>query len=180
MKKVFLLLFGGVFLLSGCVARTYPLTKERVDQQLSEGNRGYLMGKATGQEKTRKETREIRVFEIEFGSPYKIKNKGVVTSGSTYEIPAAPEPSYMPEPIEPAPLKVGGTFKKYTVQKNDTLQKISQKFYGTTRKWMKIYNANRDTLATPDKLYPGKVIKIPEGKFESEVKIMKEPKENLK
>jgi len=53
------------------------------------------------------------------------------------------------------------SMEKYTVQKGDTLQKISQKFFGTTKKWYKIYEANRDVLKSPDKIYPGQVINIP-------------------
>jgi nucleoid-associated protein YgaU len=66
--------------------------------------------------------------------------------------------------------------EKYKVQKGDTLQKISQKFYGTTKKWQKIYEANKDTLKGPDKLYPGRTINIP---VDSAGKL-KEPSENLK
>ncbi|MBM3243918.1 MAG: LysM peptidoglycan-binding domain-containing protein, partial [Candidatus Omnitrophica bacterium] len=54
------------------------------------------------------------------------------------------------------------SFQKYKVEKNDTLQKISQKFYGTTRKWNKIFEANKELLKTPDRLYPGQVLMIPE------------------
>ncbi len=182
MKKIYLLLLGSIFVLSGCVARTYPLTRDRIDQELSDGNRGYLMGKHSGEEKTRKETREVRVFEIEIGSPYKAKNKGIVTSA-----PAAPESeqaSFEPNDAFMSPAQetepASGNFRKYTVEKNDTLQKISQKFYGTTKRWNKIYEANRDTLKTPDRVYPGKVLNIPEEGIASPVKTLKTPKENLK
>ncbi len=51
--------------------------------------------------------------------------------------------------------------QSYTVQKGDTLQKISQKFYGTTRKWNKIYEVNQDILKSPNKLFPGQELAIP-------------------
>jgi nucleoid-associated protein YgaU len=71
--------------------------------------------------------------------------------------------------------------EKYTVAKNDTLQKISKKFYGTTKRWMKIYDANKDVLRAPDKLYPGQVLNIPAGpKVAAESNKMLEPQENLK
>ncbi len=56
----------------------------------------------------------------------------------------------------------GGGEKDYVVGKNDTLQKISDKFYGTTRKWKKIYDANSKIMKSPDKVYPGMKLKIPE------------------
>lgn len=51
--------------------------------------------------------------------------------------------------------------KTYTVQRGDTLQKISQKFYGTSKSWMKIYEANRGKIKKPDVIVVGTVIKIP-------------------
>lgn len=140
------------------------------------------MGKPSGEEKARKETREVRVFEIEIGSPYKTKNKGIVTSTAVQNNQASIESNDNFADVTSEPLMASGNFKKYTVEKNDTLQKISQKFYGTTKKWAKIYEANRDTLKTPDRVYPGKVLNIPEeGIVSSPAKhLLKEPKENLK
>jgi nucleoid-associated protein YgaU len=55
--------------------------------------------------------------------------------------------------------KSGGS---YTVKKGDTLQKISEKYYGTTKKWQKIMQANRKTLKDdPKKLRPGMKLVIP-------------------
>ncbi|HAH21525.1 MAG TPA: hypothetical protein DCL49_11560 [Candidatus Omnitrophica bacterium] len=52
-------------------------------------------------------------------------------------------------------------FETYIVQKDDTLQKISEKIYGTTKKWKEIFEANQDTLKSPDKIRPGKELRIP-------------------
>jgi nucleoid-associated protein YgaU len=168
------------FVLSGCLVttRTYPLTKDRVDQSLSSGNRGYLKGQAPADadNKPRKTTRVTQVVEVEFGNqaakqqPAAQQTAEPVYSGSGEQ----ESPVYQEEPVEEVPA-VTGSFEKYTVQKNDTLQKISQKFYGTTRKWTKIYDANRDALKGPNKIYPGQTINIP-----SEGIQLKEPGENLK
>lgn len=48
----------------------------------------------------------------------------------------------------------------YTVQSGDTLSRIGQK-YGVG--WQKIYEANRDKLDDPDKIYPGQELTIPQG-----------------
>ncbi|MCB9720765.1 MAG: LysM peptidoglycan-binding domain-containing protein [Candidatus Omnitrophica bacterium] len=53
------------------------------------------------------------------------------------------------------------SFENYKVQKNDTLQKISKKFYNSYSKWKQIYDANRDVISNPDVLQPGTSIKIP-------------------
>jgi nucleoid-associated protein YgaU len=53
----------------------------------------------------------------------------------------------------------GGT---YTVQKGDTLSKISKQYYGDPNKYNRIFEANRDQLKDPDKIFPGQVLKIPQ------------------
>jgi len=73
------------------------------------------------------------------------------------------------------------TVEKYTVQKGDTLQKISKKFYGTTKKWQKIYAANQDTLKGPNKIYPGQTIDVPLDPEASQgAEALMETEENLK
>ncbi len=164
----------------GCVARTYNLTRDRLDQDLSpaSGNRGYIMGSAPEESKERKTTRTTRVFEIELGA----------TKQQTKYQPAAPaaitaiaeEPVLMEESEQTEEVREQ-TFEIYTVAKNDTLQKISMKFYGTTKKWPKIYEANKNVLRSPDRLYAGQTIKIPvESELQSKTQIMLEPEENLK
>ncbi len=77
---------------------------------------------------------------------------------------AQQEPAAQPKPqpkesYAPAVKKASRT---YLVRKGDTLQKISKKFYGTTKKWRKIYQVNRKALAKgPDKLQVGMKLIIP-------------------
>ncbi|MBN2830650.1 MAG: LysM peptidoglycan-binding domain-containing protein [Candidatus Omnitrophica bacterium] len=177
MKKVYLLFLGLALVLSGCVARTYQLTQDRVDQSLSEGNRGYIMGSRTGAEPERKTERTVRVFEFELGKSQKVKEAAPKTDTLVSDyVPATDfEDNLAPE------LKIESvSFQKYKVEKNDTLQKISQKFYGTTKKWPKIYEANRDTLKASDKLYPGQVLNIPEEGIKKEAELLKETTEKIK
>jgi nucleoid-associated protein YgaU len=49
----------------------------------------------------------------------------------------------------------------YTVQAGDTLSKISKHFYGDANRYMKIFDANKDTLKNPDLIKPGQVLRIP-------------------
>lgn len=49
----------------------------------------------------------------------------------------------------------------YTVQKDDTLQKISKKLFGSYGKWYKIYETNKDKIKNPNILKPGTVLTIP-------------------
>ncbi len=55
----------------------------------------------------------------------------------------------------------GNEKQYYVVQKGDTLQKISEKFFGTTQKWKIIYDANKHILKSPDRIRPGQKLVIP-------------------
>lgn len=55
---------------------------------------------------------------------------------------------------------VGGE-TTYTVVKGDTLSHIAREHYGKASKWQAIFEANRDQLDNPDKIFPGQVLKIP-------------------
>ena len=51
--------------------------------------------------------------------------------------------------------------KTYTVKSGDTLQKISEKFFGTTKRWHDIAELNTTVIDDVDNLKVGTVIKIP-------------------
>ena len=54
------------------------------------------------------------------------------------------------------------TTKFHIIGDDDTLSEISQQYYGTSRHWRKIYQANRDVIENPDFLEKGVKIIIPE------------------
>jgi LysM repeat protein len=197
-KKGFLYLAGVafVFLLSGCVVRSYPLTRDRVDQDINSGNRGYVKGATAGgtQVANKRTTRTTQVVEIEMHSPIKFEkmpkakppektqdeeiwgNRGYITRSQ-----ASQKEEFLPT------IVTNPSAEKYTVQKNDTLQKISKKFYGTTKKWHSIYEANQDVLKSPNNIYPGQTLSIPldhksagKGKLKTGKKPLEKTEENLK
>ncbi len=47
----------------------------------------------------------------------------------------------------------------YEVKPGDNLSKIAGKYSGIT--WKDIFEANKDTIKDPDKIFPGQVLKIP-------------------
>jgi len=51
--------------------------------------------------------------------------------------------------------------RTYTVQPGDSLSKISKQFYGDANMYMKIFEANKDKLADPDKIKAGMDLLIP-------------------
>lgn len=159
-----------VFVLSGCMVRHYTVIKERVDQDLSSGNRGYIQGNIPSQgEDNRLKTRKTHTLEIELASPFKIKQMPEVDETKKKDarmetnIDSLSQNSVasIDESDLGATEQVTAVVEEYTVQKGDTLQKISSKFYGTSKKWNKIYEANKDTLKSPDRVYPGRKLNIP-------------------
>ena len=50
----------------------------------------------------------------------------------------------------------------YTVKSGDTLSAISKQVYGNANLYNKIFEANKPMLKSPDKIYPGQVLRIPE------------------
>lgn len=187
-KKFSMFLFTVLFTLfsTGCL-RTYSVTKERIDQDLSKGNRGFLYGSVpadiSAEKKERKTTRRVYNVEMELLSPFKSKKQkaagkklpseeGIKTpetstqqgSGFSGKITAA---------RASRPKETEKKIERYTVQKYDTLQTISKKFFGTTKKWMDIFEFNKETLKSPDRIFPGQVINIP-------LEPLMEPEENLK
>ena len=153
--------------LNGCLVRTYSVAKDRVDQDVG-GNQGFLGGSAPGDYQKEKKIaqRDTQVVEIEVKNPFKIRRfdksrKKTAVKSNNIIIPEE-KTELQPEVntiVESPALKQ----KIYIVQKNDTLQKISARpeIYGTTKKWPKIYEANKDRLSAPGKIYPGQELIIP-------------------
>jgi len=168
MRKLMFLL--GIIVLSGCLTmRSYTNQKPRKDLGI-EGNQGCLSGECKQEARENKlgDTRTVSVIEVEFG-PREVKGDEVSknlaieemakqdlkenVSFEDMDISAEESEEVLEEAAKPK-------IQYYVVTDNDTLQKISHKFYGTTRKWNFIYETNKDVLKSPDRLYPGTKIKI--------------------
>lgn len=69
--------------------------------------------------------------------------------------------------IEAAPPAVTDTApddwssRTYTVVSGDTLSGIAKAMYGNANKYHEIFAANQPMLESPDKIYPGQVLRIP-------------------
>lgn len=51
--------------------------------------------------------------------------------------------------------------QQYTVQKGDSLSKIAKQHLGDANAWKTIFEANRDVLEDPDKIFPGQTLRLP-------------------
>lgn len=158
-----------VGIIAGCSVNTKLVERERVDQDLScaAGNRGYLMGTPppVGERKTTRKYFEtlVEIAPVE-ENEYKDQTAERMPApqpSANYNVYAEPQEDIAPP--EPVEIRRSPEYTDYTVQKGDTLQKISNKMFGTTKKWKKIFEANKDILRSPDKLRPGMKIRIPTG-----------------
>ena len=52
-------------------------------------------------------------------------------------------------------------FTFYTIEKGDSLWKISAKFYGNGAKWETLFEENKEVIQNPDLIYPGQGIRVP-------------------
>src|SRR4030042_1265928 len=129
----------GLIFLAGCVkVQTYTLEKPRTDLEV-RGSQGYLSGVAKEDPKPNRlgTTRKVSVLEVDLGprqpdTPAASQEAAVevVTAEESIPLTDDTEPYVEQITVSPEPQKEA-TY--YTVEKDDTLQKIAQKFYGTTR-----------------------------------------------
>ena len=49
----------------------------------------------------------------------------------------------------------------YTIESGDSLSKIAKNFYGDPMKYKELFEANREVIEDPDKIFPGQKIRIP-------------------
>ena len=60
-----------------------------------------------------------------------------------------------------APAAASGATRYYTIKSGDSLSKIAKEMYGDANQYDKIFDANREVIGDPDKIYPGQQIRIP-------------------
>jgi nucleoid-associated protein YgaU len=77
-------------------------------------------------------------------------------AGGTSTAAAAPETV---DPSKEPPGQAESQF--YTVVSGDNLSHIAKHFYGDANKYPAIFEANKPMLKSPDKIYPGQVLRIP-------------------
>lgn len=75
--------------------------------------------------------------------------------------PVAPPARPAPQVQAPPPVSTAG-MRRHIVQKGDTLQSISLRYYGTRSRFRDIYAANRDTMPNEGTLRIGMELRIPQ------------------
>ncbi|MEI6437543.1 MAG: LysM peptidoglycan-binding domain-containing protein [Candidatus Omnitrophota bacterium] len=155
-KMRFLMVVLAAVAVSGCVqTRAYIAERERVDQDIPG-----IPAPA------KPKTRQVFVVEVtEKGSPVPAKPLAPADAAARTALPET-KPSVIPASKVEA-VSQGTTVDaaalptEYKVEKDDTLQKISKKLYGSYSKWTRIYDANKEAIKNPNFVKPGTLLKIP-------------------
>ena len=87
-----------------------------------------------------------------------LKLPATATTATTPHIAVTtPDPTPTPQSVRPSPQPA----KMYTVQSGDNLTRIARRTLGDDDAWRAIYDANRDTLTSPDAVVVGQTLRIP-------------------
>jgi len=89
--------------------------------------------------------------------------KGVVrVNADGLTAPAAPPPAAEPATtVVPANEIPAPDAQYYVIQSGDTLGGIAKEFLGSGSRYPEIFEANREVIQDPNKIYPGQKIRIP-------------------
>ncbi len=148
---------------SGVHIRSYVEEKARVNTEIT-GNQGYLEGTPPAVDMSeKKKTRKVYVLEISKGPDIPEGEEALPSESASQEMTDLASTDSYPSAavLESEPREDLTSFVEYKVEKDDTLQKISKKFYDTYKKWPRIYEANKDKIKDPNHIKPGITIKIP-------------------
>ena len=171
MNKIFLkvlVIFIGLGLMTcllsacGLKAKAYVDERARVDQQLPAGD-------PEVNSPNRKKTRQVLVMEVtKEKQPVAVHKEKSMAEEPTTAVAAsghvektAPTQNFNTNEMPGESENLPSLPAQYTVLKDDTLQKISKKFYGSFSRWTKIYDANKDKIDDPERIKSGITITIP-------------------
>ncbi|MEO0998884.1 MAG: LysM peptidoglycan-binding domain-containing protein, partial [Pseudomonadota bacterium] len=82
--------------------------------------------------------------------------KDVYASKMSIAAPAAGAKEAQPAPTEP-----DEKVEFYVIQSGDTLSKLAKQYYGNAMEYPRIFEANREVIEDPDKIFVGQKIRIP-------------------
>lgn len=96
-------------------------------------------------------------------SPLKAENKPLTSHIENKKMTGSEKDvNVKPSALDPSQYKIAGTKTTYTIQRDESLTKVSLQFYGSKNLWTYIVKYNRDVIKDPDHVPYGTKIKIPE------------------
>ncbi len=91
-------------------------------------------------------------------------NDGINSVDNQMRVPLAsiqPATTEAPAPAEGDDHADEDAVVFYPVEKGDTLSAIAKRLYGDANLYPRIFEANKPMLTSPDKIYPGQVLRVP-------------------
>ena len=89
------------------------------------------------------------------------KEKAALVAGNVRGVSSVNDDA-LTAPAAPAPAAgAAAATRYYTIKSGDSLSKIAKEMYGDAGDHDKIFQANREVIGDPDKIYPGQQIRIP-------------------
>ena len=126
------------------VLRVIEQQQVRLQNVHVENDKLLIRGEAPSQDAKNKVWDQIKLVNPQYND---------ITADITVKEGAAARPAAVPPAAQNQRI--------YTVQSGDTLSAISKQFYGDSRQYMKIFDANKDKLKDPNKIQPGQELIIP-------------------
>ena len=167
---------------AACVRYTPELGRE-ICARVAAGESQHALAREPGMP-SRRTFRDWALREPEFGAAFEAANPGVKNLDVKFKdgpVQLSGD-AITPEAMEKAVLLAGnvqgvekvsadqlksppqtGKVEYYTIQSGDTLSSIAKKFLGNASAYPKIFEANREVIKDPDKIYVGQKIRIPLG-----------------
>ncbi len=90
-----------------------------------------------------------------------VKEKASLIAGNVRGVSYVDDDNLKVAGQEPA-APVAPQTQYYTIESGDTLSKIADRYYGDPQKYKALFEANREVIQDPDKIYPGQKIRIPQ------------------
>jgi nucleoid-associated protein YgaU len=93
---------------------------------------------------------------------YTLRVDEVAEDGSVTSRVETPFKRESPEILAAATADFDGPIKAITVQKGATLWAIARDRYGKGELYVRVFEANRDSIRDPDLIYPGQIFDLPD------------------
>ena len=85
----------------------------------------------------------------------------VVADGLIVQAKTVTPPASRPAAAPASSAEPDAAVEYYEIQRGDTLSAIAKRHYGKASAYVKLFEANREVIKDPDKIYPGQKIRIP-------------------
>lgn len=96
-------------------------------------------------------------------SSWEAVEKAILMAGNVQGVGRVISNIEVTESVASAPVELGGSgaVQYYEIKRGDTLSAIAKQFLGDANAYPKIFEANREVIKDPNRIFPGQKIRIP-------------------